>query len=296
MDKKIIFNELCSALNFTALCGDAKSELAFTDATPLFAGLSLSGFETDFTGRAAFFGREEEKFIFTLDKAEADERLKKVLCAELIVLTRESLKELVLPLAEQVGARVVFCQHSATAAARLSVYIEEMLTDAQIIHAVLVDLYGVGMLILGKSGIGKSETALELLDRGHLLVADDAVVVRRFGQMLIGKAPPITRHFMEIRGIGIIDVQAMYGAGAVKLEQEIDMAVRLEPYVEGKDYTAEEKLEILGVSLPLITLPVSQGRNISVLLEVAARNLRLKAIGIDAMQELNRRIAVDKNR
>ena len=157
-------------------------------------------------------------------------------------------------------------------------------------HGVLLDIYGEGVLITGDSGIGKSETAIELVKRGHRLVADDAVEIRRVSDQLIGKAPELIRHYIELRGIGVIDVQQLFGMSAVILEAQIDLVVHLEQWREDKFYDRfgldEETVDILGVELPILTIPVMPGRNLAVIVEVAAMNNRHKKYGYNAAQKL----------
>ena len=176
----------------------------------------------------------------------------------------------------------------------LSIFLNRLLAPTQTIHGVLVDLYGVGVLIIGKSSVGKSETALELIQRGHRLVADDAVCIKRVNDKLIGMAPGVIRYFMELRGIGIIDVRQMYGAGAVKLTKAIDLVIRLETWDEEKEYdrlgNKKELHNILEVELPMHTVPVKPGRNLAIILEAAARNYRLKSMGFDTVAELDSRM------
>ena len=158
-------------------------------------------------------------------------------------------------------------------------------------HGVLVEVYGEGMLILGDSGIGKSETALELIKRGHRLIADDAVEIRRIDKnTLLGSAPANIRHFMELRGIGIVNVRSLYGIGAIKGASMVEMVVKLEVWQEGKAYDRlgliQEYEDILGLSIPSLTIPVRPGRNLAVILEVAAMNNRQKKAGYNAAEAL----------
>lgn len=148
-------------------------------------------------------------------------------------------------------------------------------------HGVLMNVYGQGVLILGDSGIGKSETAIELLKRGHRLVADDAVEIRRVSNSLVGQAPEIIRHYIEIRGIGLIDVQQLFGMGAVQFDTEIELVIQLEHWVQGKFYDriglGEEKYTILDVPLPVVTVPVRPGRNLAGIVEIAVmKNRQIK--------------------
>ena len=157
-------------------------------------------------------------------------------------------------------------------------------------HGGLLDIYGEGVLITGDSGVGKSETAIELIKRGHRLVADDAVELRRVTDKLYGKAPELIRHYMELRGIGVIDVQQLLGTSAVKLESQVDLVVHLERWREDKFYDRfgldEEKVNILGLEVPIVTIPVQPGRNLATIVEVAAVNNRNKKYGFNAAKQL----------
>ena len=174
-------------------------------------------------------------------------------------------------------------------------YLNQCLAPRATLHGVLVDVYGMGVLITGESGVGKSEAALELVRRGHQLVADDVVDVCRITETrLIGESPETVRHFMEIRGIGIIDIKAMYGISAVLSSKTIDMVIHLEAWKEKKAYDrlglAEDFTTIMDVRVPQVVLPVRPGRNVAVVIEVAARNYSLKQMGYSAAQELDRRL------
>lgn len=157
-------------------------------------------------------------------------------------------------------------------------------------HGVLLDIYGEGVLITGESGVGKSETAIELVKRGHRLVADDAVEIRRVSNQLIGRAPELIRHYIELRGIGVVDVQQLFGMSAVKLESQLELVIYLERWQEDKFYDRlgldEEKVEILGMQLPILTIPVQPGRNLAAIIEVAAMNNRAKKYGYNAAKTL----------
>lgn len=168
------------------------------------------------------------------------------------------------------------------------------LAPRKTIHGVLVEVYGEGLLITGDSGIGKSETALELIKRGHRLIADDAVEIRCIsGNKLIGQAPAMIRHYMEFRGLGVINARYIYGVGAVKSTQTIHLVVNLENWEDYKPYdrlgTEAEYTEILGVNVPSATIPVRPGRNLAVILELAAMNNRQKKLGYNAAEDLEQR-------
>ncbi len=177
--------------------------------------------------------------------------------------------------------------------ADLCLYLGRLLAPATTVHAGLLDVFGAGILLTGESGVGKSETAMELIKRGHRLVADDSVVIKRTEKGLVGSSPERIRYFMELRGIGIINVKNMYGSGSVLSEKEVELVIRLEHWKQGKEYDRlggeGDVEEILGVQVPRLTVPVSPGRNLAILIEVAARNHRLKDMGYDAAQELIQR-------
>lgn len=158
-------------------------------------------------------------------------------------------------------------------------------------HGVLIEIYGEGVLIVGESGVGKSETAIELVKRGHRLVADDAVEIKKVSAIsLVGSSPDNIRHFIELRGIGIVNARRLFGMGAVKMTEKIDLVVKLEPWDPDRVYDRmgvdSEYTNILGVNVPSITIPVKPGRNLAVILEVAAMNNRQKKMGYNAAQEL----------
>ncbi len=164
-------------------------------------------------------------------------------------------------------------------------------------HGVLVEVYGEGVLLLGDSGIGKSETAIELIKRGHRLIADDAVEIRRVSaKTLVGSAPDNIRHFIELRGIGIVNVRRIFGIGSVKTTEKINMAIQMEPWENGKAYDRMglegETIDILGIDVPSITIPVKPGRNLAIIIEVAAMSNRQKKMGYNAAQELMHKLGM----
>ena len=169
-------------------------------------------------------------------------------------------------------------------------YLSQALAPTITRHGGLLDIYGEGVLITGDSGVGKSETAIELVKRGHRLVADDAVDIRRVADQLLGKAPDLIKHYIELRGIGVVNVQQLLGMSAVKPESQVDLVIHLERWREDKFYDRlgldEEKVNILGIELPIITIPVQPGRNLATIVEVAVMNNRHKKYGFNAAQQL----------
>lgn len=173
-------------------------------------------------------------------------------------------------------------------------YLDYTLAPETTVHGVLVEVYGMGILLTGESGVGKSETALELIKRGHRLVADDAVEIKKVDEGLRGEAVDLIRHFMEIRGIGILDIERLYGVGAVKKSEFVDLVIELEFWDDSKEYDRvgldEEYIELLGTKIPKLVIPVRPGRNLAMIVEVAARNTRQKKLGYNAAIELDSRI------
>lgn len=262
-------------------------------------GLQFAGFYEYFdNSRMLVYGKQENTY---LKKLSDDARYKSVEslmehqpCA-LIACHGVDLLPEVVELAKKHDINVFISElDTSELMAQLISSLHLHLAPRQTIHAVLVDVYGEGLLITGDSGIGKSETALELIKRGHRLIADDAVEIRRTSKdTLIGQAPPLIRHYMEFRGIGIVNVRYIFGVGAVKASQKIHLVVNLESW---EDYMPYDRLgvdenftEIMGVKVPLITIPVRTGRNLAVILELAAMNNRQKKLGYNAAEDLEKR-------
>lgn len=263
-------------------------------------GLYLSGFHNYFDQtRIQIIGTAEEAYLMSMDKSQrisAIETLFKKKFPFLVISNNAGEIPEIKECAQKSGT-VVFRSQKLPATklvAELSGYLNHKLAPMTTMHAVLLDIYGLGILITGDSGIGKSEAALELVKRGHRLVADDAVIVKKISDnRLVGEAPENIRHMMEIRGVGIINVERMYGISAVINSKSIDLVVHLEFRDKDKDYDRlgmdEDRQEILGVSVPLLTIPVQPGRNLAIIMESAARNTRLKQSGYDALEEIRQR-------
>jgi HPr kinase/phosphorylase len=176
----------------------------------------------------------------------------------------------------------------------LSAFLDERLALRMHLHSVLLDVFGLGLLVVGESGIGKSECALDLIDRGHRLVADDVVEIKRMSDSLVGSSPDLTRYHMELRGIGVINIKDLYGVSSIRTSKKVELVVSLERWEAGKEYDRlglhDEKYAILGLEVPLIRMPVAPGRNLTLLVEVAARNQLLKSRGYDAARRFADRV------
>jgi HPr kinase/phosphorylase len=176
----------------------------------------------------------------------------------------------------------------------LGALLEDRLALRLHLHSVLLDVFGLGVLIVGESGIGKSECALDLIDRGHRLVSDDVVEIKRIGDTLIGTSPELTRHHMELRGLGVINIKDLYGVSSIRAAQRVELVVSLERWEAGREYDrlglGDERYAILGVEVPLIRMPVAPGRNTAILVEVASRNQLLKQRGYDAARAFADRV------
>ena len=184
---------------------------------------------------------------------------------------------------------------TSTIVSAIIAYLKAALAPSITRHGVLMEVYGEGVLLIGESGIGKSEAAVELLKRGHRLIADDAVEIRKIsGSALVGTAPPLIRNYVELRGIGIINVAKLFGVGAVKAENEINLVVNIVPWNQQEDYDRlgleDQTMDILGVQIPMNTIPITPGRNLAVILEVAAMNNRQKKMGYNPALEFTQQV------
>ncbi len=296
----ILASDFQSALSLTLLSPSTKEEWDITTTDLNRPGMQFCGFYEYFAyERPQVIGKVEMTYLEELEEAPRREMLKKYFSYDMpcVIICRGMIppKDLL----DEAHKSNVAVYQSNMVTTRLSFiainYLNRCLAPRVTRHGVLVDVYGIGVLITGESGVGKSEAALELVKRGHQLVADDVVDICRVSEdRLTGEAPEMVRHFMEIRGIGIIDIRAMYGVGSVIVNKSIDLVMHMEKWVEGKEYDrlglTEEYTTILGVDVPHQIMPVRPGRNLAIIIEVAARNLGLKRLGYSAAHELDRRL------
>ena len=271
-------------------------ELFVSTAETNRPGLQLSGYYEFFDNdRIQVIGKSEDSFLYKFDENDYLRRIDALMAAEppAVIITRglpvstvmiESARKHKVPLLRTDDATSSFI---SALIAYLNVHLAPRITR----HGVLVEVYGEGILLLGESGVGKSETAIELVKRGHRLIADDAREIRRVSSTsLVGSAPENIRHFIELRGIGIINARRIFGMGAVKMTEKIDLIINLEQWDAEKVYDRmgleEQTTTILDMEIPSVTIPVKPGRNLAVIIEVAAMNNRQKKMGYNAAQEL----------
>ncbi len=263
-------------------------------------GLALAGFFDYFAyDRIQIFGQGETAFMNQLSyeqkmKTYTDFFSYDLLCC---IFTHEYVPDkLFLEFAEKKNVPIFLSKRGTTRFITLFVHvIDEIFAEQVTLHATLVDVFGVGVLLTGKSGVGKSETALELIERGHRLVADDMVIVKKIDEsLLMGAGSEILKHHIEIRGIGIVNVREIFGIRSVRNRKRIEMVILLEEWDSAKEYDRlgldEKKYNILDIEVPYITVPVRPGRNIPVIIETAALNQRLKKVGINSARELDEKI------
>lgn len=263
-------------------------------------GLQMVGFYDHYEqARIQIIGKVENLFLAQLPEDERFRRIEDFFRSSpvgVIVTTSIEIQPTTVKLAEKYGVPLMRTKERtsdfmAALIAYLNVELGPMITR----HGVFVEVYGEGILLLGDSGVGKSETAIELIKRGHRLIADDAVEIKRVSATtLVGRAPELIRHYVELRGIGIVDVRRLFGMGSVKETEKIDLVINLEPWQDGKMYDRlgldEETTDILGIKVPSIVLPVCPGRNLSVVIEVAAMNNRQKRMGYNTAVEFNKKL------
>jgi len=300
---KVFAADFAAGLGLTPVVMKEGAELHFKTSAVCRPGLFLAGYEKFFAAsRVIVFGSAEMSFAMSLDKTILSERLDKMcsLGVPCIVIARG-----IQPTPEFIAAAEhhdvpLFTSPEITGkvGTEITNYITEALAEEITLHGVLVDVAGMGVLLTGVSGIGKSEVALELVHRGHRLIADDSVIIKKTGGLLVGRAPDMIRHMLEIRGVGIINVERMFGSVAVRVNKSVDVVFELVEWEEGKTYerlgTETLTEEILGVSLPKLEIPVKAGRNLFVVIEAAVASLRLKQMGYSAPNELEERLTSNK--
>lgn len=300
MAKKVKVSELVKQFHMEVICGEEGLKRVITVADLYRPGLEMAGyFNYHPLERVQILGKTELEFFHTLSADVRQDRMER-LCNEetpCILITRgmDVPEELIQAATEKQMPVIRSNVPTTTLASQITDFLENKLAPTTTIHGVLVDIYGIGILISGTSGIGKSETALELVKRGHRLIADDAVEIRQSApNVLVGNAPELIKHLLEIRGVGIINVMTLFGAGAIRNNTRISVVINLENWQQDKQYDRlgldEETTKIIDTDIPLVTIPVRPGRNLAVIVEVAAMNYRLKRMGYNAAQQFTNKL------
>ncbi len=261
-------------------------------------GLQMAGYFDWFSfERIQIMGKTEMFYIRTLEEEVKKQRLDRFFSypiPALVVANEMDVDDTIIFYAKKYKRPVFKANAKTTRLVNGMIsYLEEQLALETTIHGVCLEVFGIGVFIKGKSSIGKSETSLELINRGHRLIADDAVIIRKIDNRLKATCPELTQHLMEIRGVGILDIKHLFGVGSIKLEQFIELAIELEEWDNKKEYDRigldENFMEILDVKVPTVVIPVRPGRNISAIIEIAAKNYRQKLLGYNALDMYNKR-------
>jgi HPr kinase/phosphorylase len=282
------------------IAGEAGVERRITIPQPQKTGLALSGFDAYLKGgRVLVFGESEIRYVESLPAGPRRAALARVFGHDLpcVLITGGFTPATELLEAADAASVPLLLTSASTPEAmmRLSALLDTYLAARGVVHGVLMDILGLGLLVIGESGIGKSECALDLVVRGHRLVADDAVELRCRGESyVIGTCPELTRHHMEIRGLGLINVQDLFGVASTRTSKRVELVVQLERWEPGREYDRlgidDAFYETLGVRIPMVRMPVAPGRNVAILVEVAARNQLLRSRGHHAARRLVERL------
>jgi HPr kinase/phosphorylase len=292
-----LLEETAEPVQLALVAGGDGLDNALNRATVQKPGLALTGFlEYIHAGMIQILGKAEISYLAERPSAERS-RILSQLCRQggtcFVVTSGMAPPDELVAEAERHAVPLLKTElPTSPTIESLTRYLEDKLAPRVVIHGVLLDIYGLGVLLLGESGIGKSECALDLVVRGHRLISDDVVEMRRRKEVLVGTGPELTRYHMELRGVGIINVKDLFGVAAVRMNKYVEYVIKLDPWKADKRYDRlgldERSYEILGVELPYVEMPVGPGRNLSVLIEVAARNQLLKRKGYHPARELAR--------
>lgn len=296
-------------LRLTLVNGDAGFQREIVRRDIHRPGLALAGYVELFSyDRVQVFGNTEIRYLRHLDPAMRVKAFETIFRFDLPTIVVTNNHELDAELIEIATRHKVSILRSPMETTELSYYLSDFLDDQfatqTVVHGSFVDVYGIGVLLVGRSAIGKSEIALDLIERGHRLVSDDVVMITRKGEgILMGAGTDVVKHFMEVRGLGLIDVRAIFGIRAIRFQKRVEVVIELEDWVEGGEYTRTGldhlKTTILGVETPLVKLPIFPGKNVTVITEVIALDYLLKHYGYDSAQEFSRRLEIaisDKTR
>lgn len=295
-----LFTRKGAPLELEQLTGDIGLDKEIPSAEASSPGLVLAGYTSRFVGdRLHILGETEVTYLVSLDPVARRASLEHFFNFDLpciIVTKSQSVPPELLALAEAKGVPVIrTALKTAEFYRRLKPFLDEAFAPATSIHGSLADVYGVGLLFLGRSGIGKSECVLDLVERGHRLVADDMVQVTRRGvDILIGKGHEMAQHHMEIRGIGLVDIKALFGIRSVRQQKRIEVVVQLEDWDASREYDRTgldtQQTQILDVAIPQVTVPLNPGKNLTVICEVVAMHHLLRYSGVDVARKFNERL------
>ncbi len=287
-------------LKLTSLTGDTGYTKEIKDKNIHRPGLALAGYVQLFTyDRVQIFGNTEMRYLEQLTPEERKKSIQTIMKFDMpcIVVTNNNVvDDVFLAAAKEHGIAVVRSPFETTKFVYfLSDFLDDQFSRQTVVHGSFVDVYGVGLLLIGRSGIGKSEIALDLLERGHRLVSDDVVMITRKGEgILMGAGTDLVKHFMEIRGLGLIDVRSMFGIRAIRFQKRVELVVELMEWKPDEDYTRtgldDEEMFLLDAPVPRVKLPIFPGKNVTVICEVIALNYLLKHYGYDAAKEFSKRL------
>lgn len=303
--KSISIEELVKHLDLEVIYIPEDTKIRLFNSELIRPGMQLAGFFDLFAyERIQIMGRTEVNYLKTLSGGVKVNRLDKFFSypiPALIITCNQEINKTIIYCAKKHKRPVLRSKEKTVKLiSKLINYLENKLAPEKIIHGVCVEVFGIGVLLTGKSGIGKSETALELIKRGHRLVADDAVLVRQVENRLVATSPELTRYLMEIRGIGILDIKHLFGVGSVRIDKTIEVIIELEKWSDKKEYERlgleENYKEIFDIKIPKLTVPVKPGRNIAIIIEVAAKNQRQKLLGYNAAKKYNERFMNQNNK
>jgi HPr kinase/phosphorylase len=290
-----------AGLRIRLIAGASGLDRCITNPYPQKTGLALSGFDAAVKGgRVLIFGESEIRYLESLELDARNASLRRLFSHDLpaILITQGFLPPSELSGMADERAVPLLITESGTpdGISRLGAVLDNLLAPRLTVHGVLMDILGLGVLVVGESGIGKSECALDLVVRGHRLVADDAVELRcRAESFVLGSCPELTRHHMEIRGLGLINVQDLFGVASTRTSKRVELVVQLERWEPGREYDRLgldlDRYDLLGVQIPMMRMPVAPGRNVAILVEVAARNQLLRSRGAHAARTLVDRLS-----
>lgn len=287
-------------LKLRAMNGEAGFEKEIRDKNIHRPGLALAGYVELFTyDRVQVFGNTEIRYLQHLTLADRERAFERIFQFDIpcvVITNNNSIDDELIRVATKKGVTIFQSPVETTKFVYfISDYLDDQFSPQTVVHGSFIDVYGIGVMLVGRSGIGKSEIALDLIERGHRLVADDVVMIARKGEgILMGAGSDVVKHFMEIRGLGLVDVRAIFGIRAIRFQKRVEVVVELEDWRQDAEYTRtgldHENIKILGVEIPHVRLPIFPGKNVTVITEVIALDYLLKHYGYDAAMEFSKHL------